>query len=211
MKHLNSPQEKAAWENTLLNDLAFIKQHRRYPMSKRTIGPAALLGFSLLAVLRILWPFIFITTSDSVVRNQPVLQWILILAAVLTAVLVLFQAFRVLIFDKLGTSYHIQENIVLLKKFFTTNHLAYTQHPEAPEVFMIISRNLDINSKNDYREVMVFIADDKQILVNSHFTGKRFNITPPSRNYKRMAKELQHWLNNHINSSNNSIVPVKAF
>lgn len=208
MKHLNSPQEKATWENRLLNDLAFIKQHRRYPMSKRTIAPAALLGFSLLAMLRILWPLIFITTSDNTVKRQPILQWILILAAVLTAVLILFQAVRVLIFDKLATSFHIQGNIALLKKFFTANHLAYTQHPEAPEVFMIISRNLDMNSKNDYREVMVFIADDNQILVNSHFTGRKFSIAPPSRNYKRMAKELQRWLNSHINSSNTTIVPV---
>lgn len=211
MKHLNSPQEKAAWENRLLNDLAFIKQHRRYPMSKRTIAPAALIGFSLLAVLRILWPFIFITTSDNLVKQQPVLQWIFTLSIALLLLTVVYSFFKVLKFETLKTPHYLQENIVLLKKFFTSNHLAYTQHPEAAEVFMIISRNLDMNSKNDYREVMVFIADDKQILVNSHFTGRKFNITPPSRNYKRMAKELQRWLNDHINSSNNSIVPVKAF
>jgi ABC-type multidrug transport system fused ATPase/permease subunit len=211
MKHLNSPQEKANWENNLLNDLAFIKQHRRYPMSKRTIAPAALVGFALLAVLRMLWPLIFITTSDGLAKQPPVLQWILILSTVLVAAIVLFQAFRVLKFDKLATSYYIHENIALLKKFFTANHLAYTQHPEAAEVFMIVSRNLGANAKNDYREIMVFIADDKQILVNSHFTGKKFNITPPSRNYKRMSKELQRWLNGHINSSDSSNVPVKTF
>ncbi len=211
MKKIDPSNNTYSWENRLLNDLAFIKQHRRYPMSKRTIAPAALVGFALLAVVRMLWPLIFITTANGLAKQQPILQWILILSTVLVAAIVLFQAFRVLKFDKLVTTYYIQGNIALLKKFFTANHLAYTQHPEAAEVFMIVSRNLDANAKNDYREIMVFIADDKQILVNSHFTGKKFNITPPSRNYKRMSKEFQRWLNGHINSSDSSNVPVKTF
>lgn len=195
----------------MLNDLAFIKQHKRYPLGKRTVAPAALAGFLFLAAMRVVWPVLFITTTGNSSAQSGLAGWIIISVVGGFTIFMAVQAFRVLKFDKLDSPYHLAENMVLLKKFFTSNHLAFTQHPEAQEVFMIISRNLDASPKRDYREVMVFIADDKQILVNSHFTGKKFSITPPSRNYKRMSKELQRWLNDHINSNNNNIVPVTTF
>lgn len=210
MKFLNTSNENANWQTDLLRDLAFIKKHRRYPLGKRTIAPAALTGFLLLTILRLLWPVLFISSSPSLAENGFVKWGLLIVIASLTFTVV-FQSVKVLRFDKISVPHHMQENIDLLKLFFKANHLAYSQHPEAPEVFMILSRNLDANPNRDYREVMVFIADDKQILVNSHFTGKKFNVTPPSRNYKRMSKELQRWLNNHINNTNNTTVPVKVF
>jgi hypothetical protein len=80
----------------------------------------------------------------------------------------------------------------LLKKFLQSQHLAFSQHPEAPEVFMILSKNLSL--RGDYREVVIFITDDNQVLLNSHFTGSRFSITPPSKNYKLMARMLKEWL-----------------
>jgi hypothetical protein len=76
---------------------------------------------------------------------------------------------------------------------------------------MIISRNLDADPNREFREVMVFIADDQQILINSHFTGSKFSITPPSRNYRKMSKMLQQWLDKHINKSNITDVSVQQF
>ncbi len=212
MKFLNTSQEKTSWENSLINDLAFIKQHKRYPLGKRTVAPAALIGFALLAVVRVAWPFLFITASGASSESKSLLQWIFTLSLVVLLATVLYSFFKILRFEILKTPCHLQENIALLKKFFVSNHLAYTQHAEAAEVFMILSRNLDANPNRDYREVMVFIADDKQILVNSHFTGKKFNIAPPSRNYKRMARELQKWLNDEqIKNNDNSRLPVNSF
>ena len=211
MKHLDSPHQKANWQNELLKDLNFIKQHKRYPMGKRTISPALLSGLLLLVIIRIGWPLIFLSGSSAPPEQKSVLQWSLTAIIVVFMAITIYQAIRVLKFDELKTPFFLQQNVVLLHKFFTQNRLAYTQHPEAPEVFMIISRNLDANTKNDYREVMVFIADDNQILVNSHFTGKKFNITPPSRNYKRMARELQQWLNDEqIKNNDNSLLPVNS-
>lgn len=211
MKHLDSPHQKANWQNELLKDLNFIKQHKRYPMGKRTISPALLSGLLLLVIIRIGWPLIFFSGSPAPPEQKSVLQWSLTAIIVVFMAITIYQAIRVLKFDELKTPFFLQQNVVLLHKFFTQNRLAYTQHPEAPEVFMIISRNLDANTKNDYREVMVFIADDNQILVNSHFTGKKFNITPPSRNYKRMARELQQWLNDEqIKNNDNSHLPVNS-
>lgn len=211
MKHLNAPSGSGDWQNELLRDLAYIKAHKRYKLGKKNIAPASIIVLLLLTVARLAWPFIFLNFSAIPAQQSSLLQWVFTLAIVFLLLTVVYSFFRVLKFEKLTTPQFMQENIILLHKFFTQNRLAYTQHAEAPEVFMIISRNLDANAKKDYREVMVFIADDKQILVNSHFTGKKFNITPPSRNYKRMARELQKWLNDErIRNNDNSHLPVNS-
>lgn len=211
MKHLNNPSGSHDWQNELLRDLAYIKAHKRYKLGKKTIAPASIIAVLLLTIARLAWPFIFLSFSAMPTQQSYLLQWLFTLSIAFLLLTVVYSFFKVLKFETLTTPQFMQENIVLLHKFFTQNHLAYTQHPEAPEVFMIISRNLDANAKKDYREVMVFIADDKQILVNSHFTGKKFNITPPSRNYKRMARELQRWLNDEqIRNNDNSPLPVKS-
>ncbi len=211
MKHLNNPSGSSDWQNELLRDLAYIKANKRYKLGKKTIAPAGIIAIVFVSIARIAWPFIFLNFSAVHAEQSTMLQWLFSLVIVFLIISVVYSFFKVLKFETLKTSFFMQDNIVLLHKFFTQNRLAYTQHPEAPEVFMIISRNLDANAKKDYREVMVFIADNKQILVNSHFTGKKFNITPPSRNYKRMARELQKWLNDEqIRNNDNSQLPVNS-
>lgn len=211
MKHLNAPTGSGDWQNELIRDLAYIKAHKRYKLGKKTIAPASIIALLLLTMARLAWPFIFLSFSTVPAQQSSLLQWIFSLTIAFLLLTVVYSFFKVLKFETLKTPQFMQENIILLHKFFSQNRLAYTQHPEAPEVFMIISRNLDANPKKDYREVMVFIADDKQILVNSHFTGKKFNITPPSRNFKRMAKQLQRWLDEQIKNNDISTVPVKTF
>lgn len=211
MKHLNAPSGSNNWQNDLLRDLAYIKKHKRYKLGKKTIAPAGIVTLVLLTIARLVWPLLFLNFTAEHTQQSSLLQWVFTLSIALLLLTVVYSFFKVLKFESLKTPHYIQENIVLLHKFFTNNHLAYTQHPEAPEVFMIVSRNLDANAKNDYREVMVFIADDKQILVNSHFTGKKFNITPPSRNFRRMAKQLQSWLDEQIKNNDISTLPVKTF
>ena len=211
MKHLNAPSGSNNWQNDLLRDLAYIKKRKRYKLGKKTIAPAGIVTLVLLTIVRLVWPLLFLNFSTQHTRQSSLLQWVFSLSIALLLLTVVYSFFKVLKFETLKTPRYIQENTVLLHKFFTNNHLAYTQHPEAPEVFMIVSRNLDANAKNDYREVMVFIADDKQILVNSHFTGKKFNITPPSRNFKRMAKQLQSWLDEQIKNNDIPTLPVKTF
>lgn len=211
MKHLNAPSDSNNWQNDLLRDLAYIKKHKRYKLGKKTIAPTGIVILVLLTIARLVWPLLFLNFTAEHTQQSSLLQWVFTLSIALLLLTVVYSFFKVLKFETLKTPHYIQENIVLLHKFFTNNHLAYTQHPEAPEIFMIVSRNLDANAKNDYREVMVFIADDKQILVNSHFTGKKFNITPPSRNSRRMAKQLQSWLDEQIKNNDISTLPVKTF
>lgn len=210
MKSIKS-SDNTNWQNDLLKDLEYIKAHKRYKMSSKTISPTALIGLILLAAARVALPLLFVTTAGNPSREKSIFEWIMTGSIALFIIILIVRALKVLKFDEISTSFHLQENIALLKKFLTSNHLAFTQHAEAPEVFMIISRNLDANANNDYREVMVFIAGDKQILINSHFTGRKYSITPPSRNYKRMAKELRLWMDKHIGNNNNTTLPVQSF
>lgn len=206
MKSLNNPNEKADFEDNLLSDISFIKQKKRYPFNKKTLTPASVSALVWVVFLRSAF-FIFMGSKS----NNPYITWVMYVTVILLAIIVFYQYYRALKFDTIRTQNHLNKNAELLKKFFTSNNLAFTRHDDAPEVFMIISRNLHNNPNKEYREVMVFIADDKQILVNSHFTGSRFSITPPSRNFRKMSKELKRWLDNHIDKADSKTVAVKGF
>jgi len=202
----NAPGSGYNWQNDLLKDLSFIKEKKRYPLSRKTLAPGALMGLLALAMLRIAWPLYF----TSKINNQFVFWGSIILVAALIFA-VFYRYYRALKFNSIHTPFYLQENRSALKKFLTTNHLAFTQHADAPEVFLIISRNLDANPKKEYREVMVFIAADKEILVNSHFVGNKFKTNPPSRNSRRMAKDLESWLDKHIRNSDSTAITVSSF
>ncbi len=206
MKSINTPNEKADWESSLLNDISFIKQKKRYPLNKKTLTPASISALVWVVFLRGAF-FIFLGNQS---KNTQV-SWMLYGLVALLIVIVFYQYYRILKFNIIPNQYHLKKNVELLKKFFTTNNLAYTQHDDAADVFMIISRNLHASPNKEFREVMVFIADDKRILVNSHFTGSKFSITPPSRNYRKMSNELKKWLDSHIGKVDDKAVTVKGF
>ncbi len=195
MKTINTPTNHD-WGKDIVKDLAFIKKHKRYPFNKKTITPATITSLCALLIARISLPIFFSTTS-----NSSYLHWMSTLIIIAMILAIVLQYKRVMSFDEIGSPYSEKEHIMLVKKFLSFKQLAFTQHTEAHEVFIIISKNLNTNPKKEYREVMVFIADDKRILVNSHFVGNRFSIAPPSGNYKKMAAELHKWLNTNINSS----------
>jgi len=206
MRSIHTPNEKADWESSLLNDISFIKQKKRYPLNKKTFTPATVSVLVWVIFLRGAY-FIFMGSRS----NNPYITWMMYGTFILLALIVFYQYYRVLKFDIIPTTNYLNKNTELLKKFFTGNNLAFTQHDEASDVFMIISRNLNSNPNKEFREVMVFIADDKRILVNSHFTGSKFSITPPSRNYRKMSNELKKWLDTHIDKADDKAVTVKGF
>ena len=206
MKSINTSGSKPDWENSLLNDITFIKQKKRYPLNKKTLTPASISAVVWVLLLR--GGFLL---AMGVKNHNQYVSWVMYSAVLLLIVLVFYQYYRILKFDSFPTKYSPDKNMEMLKRFFTTNNLAFTRHDEAPEVFMIISRNLHNNPNKEHREVMVFIADDEKILVNSHFTGSRFSVTPPSRNYRKMSNELKRWLDTHMDKVDNKEVSVKGF
>lgn len=208
MKLLDNQGSKADWENDLVNDLSFIKEKKRYPLGKKTLKPAGLAAVFIALTGRVAM-LLLVTKNSS--KMSMWAEWLIGGLLAWLILLVFYQYYKMLKFDTIKTKYALTRNADLLKQFFAANNLAYTRHDNAPEVFMIISRNLNANPDKDYREVMVFIADDKQILVNSHFTGSKFSIAPPSRNFKKMSKELSGWIDRQIEHADSKDISIKTF
>lgn len=183
MKKLSTenPQD---WENRILKDLVFIKKHFRYPISKKILTPTVAIGFGAIFLIRYM---VLIMMSG---QNKPVLIIILTLFMV-TFITAIIRYIKTIKFTNIATNHFLTENQEILKTFFETEHLAYFRYPEAPEVFQIISKSLFSNGEQ--REVMVFIADDKRILVNSHFTPPKFFL-PNSNQSRKMVHMLKKWI-----------------
>jgi hypothetical protein len=198
MKELPCSDPKA-WENRILKDLSFIKKHSRYPISRKTLAPTLFLGIFVLFIARFGWAALTFKNNDYVF-------YFIITLLLITIVVTTIRYLSSIRFATIHTPFFVQENQLLLKKFMEAEHLAYSRHPEAVEVFQIISKNISFNSEQ--REVMVFIADDKRILVNSHFTNQKFSIMPPSKHYRQMAKKLHQWLQSQNVNDNRGIISV---
>ncbi len=202
-KSIEGEKQKANWENHLLKDLVFIKKHGRYPFNRKTLTPTIALALFVVIIGRFTLPLVLIKNNNYIAY----IAAFIILASIISTV---YQYYNTILFRRIKTNFFIPQNQQILQSFFEAQQLAYTRHTDAPEVYMILSKNLSMNS-NEYREVMIFITDDKQILINSHFTGKRLTITPPSKHYKQMAKRLEEWIDIHINNSNTSIASTNKF
>jgi len=171
-----------------VQDLSFIKQNLRYPISRRTLLPAILSGLSLIgAIYLVYWLFYL--------KDKNLLLTIFLgVTLLIPAIRVVQRHLGVLKFISIPTDYYLAENMQLLQRFLEAERLIVFRHPEAPEVFQIISRSID--SFGDEREVLIFIADDKRILINSHFinTRKRYSIIAAQRHHNQMANIFKAWL-----------------
>lgn len=194
------------WNNELIRDLAFIKKKLRYRLSKKIILKSAGIGFVFVLLIR-LGSMLWLVDSSKAFQNP--IMWVLLIALGAAILFPIISYIQVLRFKAIPTPYFSTENQEIIKQFLASMQLALYRHPEAPEVFQIMSKNMN-TSKNEQREVMVFIADDKRILVNSHYTGNGFNIIPPSHNYRQMTKQLQKFANNYTARMKNSIVPINS-
>jgi hypothetical protein len=180
------------WENSLINDLAYIKQNLRYRITKKTLMP------SLIGILLLLSPttfVIFFYISLTGGKMAPVV--FLLILNITTTFSVAFRYWNTLKFKATPTDLFLQENKALLEQFLRAQQLLVFRHPEMPEVFQILSRNLIPSQKQEKREVIIFIADDKRILINSHFTGSGWNIIPEKRHDEQMAENLKEWIKSH--------------
>ena len=183
----NNNQEKK-WDNKILNDLAFIKKHLRYRLNKKTILPFISLFAAAFYFIRMIWMLMFQQQKMSAGMG-----WFLIALIALLICNIVYKYRQILKFTAVPAPFTADENIKLVNEFLLSQQLVTYRLPGAPEVYQIASRPLGF-SKNDMREVMVFIADDNRILINSHFTNTKFSLLPPSRNYKKMANRLKEWL-----------------
>ncbi len=111
--------------------------------------------------------------------------------------------YNILRFKSIRTPFFANENMRLVEEFLRSQQLNLYRHPQAPEVFQILSRPL---GNTEQREVMIFIANDKCILINSHFINTKWTISPQSRNYRNMASRLKEWLKIHYPNTNTTVM-----
>jgi hypothetical protein len=193
-KQLDDGHEGHQWHSSLLADLTFIRKHLRYPLSKKTLPSLLVVSALLFLVFRLG----FITVLLSKAHNAAVF-WFLIGLVGVTVGVTIYRYWAMLRFTVISTPFFMAENKRLLETFLVAQQLRLYRHPEAPEVYQIMSRPHG-NSRNERREVMIFIVDDKRMLINSHIAGQRFAINGPSDNSREMAHQLAAWLTSNKNS-----------
>lgn len=172
------------WDKQIITDLSYIKRHLRYPMHRKVITPIIfwIVLFLLISGLVLSAVLEKDTSSKSVIAFAPlILPWVIILYYV-----------HSLRFTKVQTPYTLAQNIGIIEQFLKTNHLLIFRHPEAPEVFQIVSK--DISAGKEEREMMFFIADDYRILVNSQFTQSGWSLPQGKNHVNQMCENLMRFI-----------------
>jgi len=207
MRALPTGNGDAQWENSIIKDLSFIKKHLRYPFNKKLVLRSAVTGIIVAYVLRMAWITWIVATSVTKHNFWGIsLEYGMIFAILIPLISITIAYSQVFKFKVVPTEFYVAENQQLIQKFLQSQHLAIYRHPEAPEVFQIMSKNISA-TKREEREVMVFIADDKRILINSHVVSKGFSLTNySSTHYKAMAKRLNEWIKIHVDSNTNTAI-----
>lgn len=186
------------WHSPLLKDLGYIRKHLRYPLNQRTIVSILPIVGSLVFLLLIgsLF-FVSIRTGDErfAFSLHNILPFVVTGLVFFTIGLMIYRRIQTLRFIAVKSDFAVSDNIRIIRLFLEQQYIAYYHHPDAPEVFQIASRPLD--RENDQREIMVFIADDYRVLINSHFSnekGDRGVREISNKENRRMAKALKAML-----------------
>ena len=179
------------WDKQILTDLSYIKQHLRYPMRLRILTPIVFwIVFSLLVGGIIL--------SSMLEKNfSPVFLFSFI--PLLLPCMIILRYVRSLRFAKVQTPYTLAENMAILERFLKAHHLLIFRHPQAPEVFQILSKDISVGKEE--REIMIFIADDYRVLVNSQFTQAGWSLPQGKSHVNQMCQSLLHYMKRAYNTT----------
>ncbi|MES2479260.1 MAG: hypothetical protein V4561_09240 [Bacteroidota bacterium] len=196
-KKLEKP-ESAHWNSPLLHDISFIKKHLRYPVNKKTIWPIlSIAGIALwiIIIFSIVVLFSYGRIKAEGITTNSITGIVIIAIILVVAGLAINARVQNLKFISIKSNFTELDNITLIRQFLTKQNLAFYHKNETPEVFQISSRILDL--QYGQREIMVFIADDNRVLLNSHFTstiGDRGIKEITTGAHKKMAEDLKKWL-----------------
>jgi hypothetical protein len=190
MKQLGTDSNSANWNAALVGQLSFIRKQLRFPANRRTLTPLIAIALSSIGLPLLVVPALFRKSAAGGLHPLWWLVPLLLLPTIVAAV----RYVRSLRFIAVP-AYPLQaDNMRLAEAFFRTHAFAFGRHPEAPEVYQMLSRNVG-NRETELREVLLFIADPGRILLNSHFVGDRFGMPVSSGHSRRMAKMLVRFLN----------------
>ena len=192
MKSIGAGSEQAKWNQRVVLQLSFIKKHLRYPIDRATAMPAVLLAASMPALAMLSFIAFFTKSTSHYHQRWPlymVLSMILIIAGA-----TIRRHWQTLHFLVVPARRDTGSNMRLLQQFLQQQHFAFARHPELPEIFQIISKN--IAGLRDEREVVFFIADEGRILVNSHFTHSGARYVVGASHCRQIAGMLREWIKN---------------
>jgi hypothetical protein len=199
MKRIGNGFSEQEWNSRIVAQLSFIKKHLRYPLTGRTSRPFIFWAANFLALGFVIYTVVHANAGNH--KKAYPFMVVMLFMVVLPGISQLIRYLRTLYFTTVVARPSVATNMFLLERFFQLNNFAYARHSEAPEVFQMLSTN--IRSLKGEREIVVFIADEGRILVNSHFTHSRFISPVGSARYREMAKMLSAWLKKqeHANST----------
>ncbi len=198
MKQIGEASDGAGWNAELIGQLAFIRKHKRFPVNRRTLTPLLTIVVACLGLP--IWILLMMVRHQD--SGRPAHYWLLLLIW-LPVLVGLFRYFRSLHFVSVPAYPLLADNMELVERFLQSNHFAFSRHPEAPEVFQMVSRNL--GRGGELREVLFFIADNGCVLLNSHFSGKTFGMPVSSGHSRNMARELKKFLQTYRPEKSSSL------
>jgi hypothetical protein len=196
MKALPGHNINGFWSSNFVEEVAYIKQHLKYKPKLSRFIPAIFSGVFLILLVILVAASVYYKAENGEPLN---LFNIVMFASILVMFLgSIFRYLQSLKFISIPTEHYLAENSVLIQGFLRDHHFASSRHPEIPEVFQMLSRNISAGKED--REVLIFIADDKRILINSHFTNS-WSFFPSKRHHAEISKMLKEYINNQAHTT----------
>ncbi len=182
---MSNPQLLSATSQLNSDDILFIKRFHRFPLrSFKRVFP--FIFFFIVAItflLMMVWLYDFSLWSTN---GKKMATQIFIFSIILISLSVrMYRYWRSLFFNRLPAAIDAVENAVILRSFLHAHSFRFYQPDKHPEVYMMSSRE---DQQAHESEIVIFIAVDKSILVNSHIST--VNIFPKQRRQYQQVVSL---------------------
>lgn len=177
------------WQKDIFKDLAFIKQNLRYPWKSSMRSPLIFWIFYLAFFLSIGVFSLYIDNGLTRINRGFLLEFSFIF--ILTGIAI-WRYLKSLKFKIINSGLSKNLNIQLTAEFLKQKHLLVFHHPDCEDIMQIISRQ--ISKETEQREVLIFIADENRILVNSHFTKRGWHLPGRKTHDKQITAELNEFI-----------------
>lgn len=200
MKNIQSQEDK--WQDSTLNDLDYIKIHLRYPWKNGMKTPLFIgIAFALFSVV------LFLLEMTVTKTDNPFIQYFLPLSSLSLAAFSISRYLKSLKFTDISTGLGKDLNQQLICSFLLEKQLLIYEHPQCPDIIQILSRPVNIHSEQ--REVLVFIAEENHVFINSHFTENHWISVLKNRHDKPMAKAIQQYITTYKKQQETSIKGIR--
>jgi len=179
----------ADWQDRIFKDLDYIKKNLRYPWKGSRRAP--LIFWAAMILLIILLQIAYFFAYGTPLRKS------LAMSAWMTFILVMFSLaiiryLKSLKFNVIKSGLPKHLNLKLTANFLDQKHLLIFHHPDCEDIMQILSR--PISNESEQREVLIFIADENRILINSHFTENGWRLPNSNLHDKQITAELNQFI-----------------